>query len=53
MVYQDGKIYQQEYERGKILYDLKVVGDARERTGTTISFYARCQDRRNARAGHF
>ena len=25
-VYQDGKIYQQEYERGKVLYDLKVVG---------------------------
>ena len=37
-VYQDGKIYQQEYERGKILYDLKVVGDAGERTGTTIRF---------------
>ena len=38
-VYQDGKIYQQEYERGKILYDLKVVGDAGERTGTTVRFY--------------
>ena len=37
-VYQDGKIYQQEYERGKILYDLKVVGEAGERTGTTIRF---------------
>ena len=37
-VYQDGKVYQQEYERGKILYDLKVVGDAGERTGTTIRF---------------
>ena len=37
-VYQDGKIYQQEYERGKVLYDLKVVGDAGDRTGTTIRF---------------
>ena len=37
-VYQDGKIYQQEYERGKILYDLKVVGDT-DRTGTTIQFW--------------
>ena len=37
-VYQDGKIYQQEYERGKILYDLKVVGET-ERTGTTIRFW--------------
>jgi len=37
-VYQDGKIYQQEYERGKILYDLKVVGET-ERTGTTVRFW--------------
>ena len=37
-VYQSGKVYQQEYERGKILYDLKVVGST-ERTGTTITFW--------------
>ena len=37
-VYQNGKIYQQEYERGKILYDLKIVGET-ERTGTTIQFW--------------
>jgi len=37
-VYQDGKIYQQEYERGKVLYDLKVVGET-DRTGTTIRFW--------------
>ena len=37
-VYQDGKVYQQEYERGKILYDLKVV-DETDRTGTTIRFW--------------
>ncbi len=37
-VYQDGKIYQQEYERGKYLYDLKVIGET-DRTGTTIQFW--------------
>ena len=37
-VYQDGKIYQQEYERGKVLYDLKVIGQT-ERTGTTVRFW--------------
>ncbi|MGN0773767.1 MAG: DNA topoisomerase (ATP-hydrolyzing) subunit B [Candidatus Ventricola sp.] len=37
-VYQDGKIYQQEYERGKVCYDLKVVGETK-RTGTTIRFW--------------
>ena len=36
-VFQDGKIYQQEYARGKYLYDLKVVGQT-DRTGTTIRF---------------
>lgn len=37
-VYQDGKIYQQEYNRGKIAYDLKVVGET-DRTGTTVQFW--------------
>ena len=37
-VYQDGKVYQQEYERGKVLYDLKVIGET-DRTGTTIQFW--------------
>ena len=32
------KIYQQEYERGKVLYDLKVIGQT-ERTGTTVRFW--------------
>lgn len=36
-VYQNGLIYQQEYERGKVLYDLTVVGET-DRTGTTITF---------------
>ena len=37
-VYQNGKIHQQEYERGKYLYDLKVIGET-DRTGTTIQFW--------------
>ena len=37
-VHQDGKIYQQEYERGKVLYDLKVVGET-DTTGTIIRFW--------------
>ena len=36
-VYQDGKMYQQEYSRGKYLYDLRVVGST-DRTGTVIRF---------------
>ena len=30
-VYHDGKIYQQRYERGKVMYPLKVVGDVLRR----------------------
>ena len=37
-VYQYGKVYQQEYERGKVLYDLKIIGET-DRTGTTIQFW--------------
>ena len=37
-VYQNNKIYQQEYERGKVLYDLKTIGET-DRTGTTIQFW--------------
>ena len=37
-VYQNGQIYEQEYERGKYLYDLRVIGTT-ERTGTTIQFW--------------
>ncbi|MDY5219604.1 MAG: DNA topoisomerase (ATP-hydrolyzing) subunit B [Eubacteriales bacterium] len=52
-VYQDGKIYQQEYERGKILYDLKVVGEAGERTGTTIRFKPDVKTGENPEPGIF
>ncbi|MEF9878946.1 MAG: DNA topoisomerase (ATP-hydrolyzing) subunit B [Clostridia bacterium] len=37
-VYQDGKIHEQEYARGKVLYDLRVIGPT-DRTGTTIQFW--------------
>ena len=37
-VYQDGKVYRQEYARGKYLYDLKVIGET-DRTGTDIQFW--------------
>ena len=38
-VYLDGKIYEQEYERGAPLADLKVVGKT-DKTGTEITFHA-------------
>ena len=38
-VYHDGSIYQQRYERGKVMYPLKVVGSCDEqKTGTRVSF---------------
>ena len=38
-VYHDGSIYKQRYERGKVMYPLKVVGSCdKEKTGTRVSF---------------
>src|SRR5690606_33851598 len=37
IIKRDGKIYQQEYQRGKKLYDLQEVGTTEER-GTTVIF---------------
>jgi DNA gyrase subunit B len=37
-VHRDGKIYRQEYERGKPLYDVKVIGET-QRTGTIVKFH--------------
>ena len=34
----DGKIYKQEFERGKIITDLEVIGESKE-SGTTIRFW--------------
>ncbi|MAO19007.1 DNA topoisomerase (ATP-hydrolyzing) subunit B [Muricauda ruestringensis] len=36
-VYRDGKIWEQEYERGKSLYPVKSVGESKE-TGTIVTF---------------
>ena len=36
-VYRDGKIYEQEYERGKSLYPVKQIGETDKR-GTTVTF---------------
>jgi DNA gyrase subunit B len=38
-IYQDGKIYQQRYERGKAMYPLKVVGEcSSDKHGTEVQF---------------
>ena len=38
-VYKDGNIYKQRYERGKVMYDLKLVGECEpEKTGTRVDF---------------
>ncbi len=38
-IFHEGKIYQQRYERGKVMYSLKVVGDCEpEKTGTVVTF---------------
>lgn len=38
-IYQDGKIYQQRYERGKVMYPLKVIGEcSADRNGTEVHF---------------
>ncbi|MDC6366732.1 MULTISPECIES: DNA topoisomerase (ATP-hydrolyzing) subunit B [Flavobacteriaceae] len=36
-VHRDGKIWEQEYERGKTLYPVKSIGDSKE-TGTEVTF---------------
>lgn len=39
MIYNEGKIYKQRYERGKVVDKLKVIGDCDPaRTGTTVTF---------------
>ncbi len=38
-VYQDGKVYMQRYERGKVMYPVKVVGECpMDKTGTEVVF---------------
>ena len=38
-IYKEGKIYKQRYERGKVIYKLKVVGECEaDKTGTKVTF---------------
>ncbi|MDO4279491.1 MAG: DNA topoisomerase (ATP-hydrolyzing) subunit B [Lachnoclostridium edouardi] len=38
-IYQDGKVYQQRYERGKVMYPLKVIGTCPgDKHGTEVTF---------------
>ena len=37
-VHREGKIFEQEYERGKPLYEVRTIGET-DRTGTTVTFY--------------
>ena len=37
-VHRDGKVYEQEYERGKALYPVKQIGETTKR-GTVVTFY--------------
>ena len=40
-IFHEGKIYQQRYERGNTMYELKVVGDCEpEKHGTRVTFFA-------------
>ena len=39
-IYHEGQIYKQRYERGKVCYKLKVVGECEpDRSGTKVTFY--------------
>ena len=39
-IYHEGQIYKQRYERGKVIYKLKVIGKCEpERTGTKVTFF--------------
>ena len=38
-IYSEGKVYKQRYEKGKVMYPLKVVGECdMEKTGTKVTF---------------
>ena len=38
-IYKEGKVYNQRYERGKVMYPLKIVGECSlEKTGTSVTF---------------
>ncbi|HWV74830.1 MAG TPA: DNA topoisomerase (ATP-hydrolyzing) subunit B [Pseudosphingobacterium sp.] len=37
-IHRDGQVFKQEYEKGKPLYDVKVIGET-DRTGTKVTFH--------------
>ena len=38
-IYNDGNIYEQRYERGKVMHELKIVGECdKDKTGTKVTF---------------
>lgn len=38
-IFHEGKVYRQRYEKGKVIYSLKVIGECEpDRTGTVVSF---------------
>ena len=40
-IYREGKVYQQRYERGHTMYDLKAIGECEEdKHGTRVTFFA-------------
>src|SRR5690606_14107622 len=47
-VYREGKIWEQEYERGKTLYPVKSTGESNE-TGTIVTFTPDDTDRKSTR----
>ena len=39
-IYSEGKVYRQRYERGHVVYKLKVIGECdKDRTGTEVTFF--------------
>ncbi|MDO4740947.1 MAG: ATP-binding protein, partial [Eubacteriales bacterium] len=52
IVQKDGKAYKQEYERGQVLYDLKVTGET-EKSGTLVQFWPDVKTGENPEPGIF
>jgi len=51
-VQKDGKVYQQEYERGQVLYDLKTIGETQS-SGTLVQFWPDVKTGENPEPGIF
>ncbi|MBQ3223272.1 MAG: DNA topoisomerase (ATP-hydrolyzing) subunit B [Clostridia bacterium] len=51
-VQKDGKVYQQEYERGQVCYDLKTIGET-DKSGTLVQFWPDVKTGENPEPGIF